>query len=104
MSARNCWGRIPDAMDRREFSRILTGAAMGAAVLPAGPALARADETQVPFRFSVMLWTIYRDRPFEERIERVAQAGYHAVELVNEYEKWTPEDFRKATAKMKSLG
>lgn len=91
-------------MDRREFSRILTGAALGTAVLPALPSLA-ADEAQVPpFHFSVMLWTIYRDRPFEERIEKVAEAGYHAVELVNEYEKWAPEDFRRASAKLRSLG
>jgi hydroxypyruvate isomerase len=34
----------------------------------------------------------------------VAEAGYHAVELVNEYEKWSPEEFRLASAKLRSLG
>lgn len=62
-----------------------------------------AAETQVPFRFSIMLWTILRNRPFEERIEKAAEAGYHAVELVNEYEKWSPEDFRRVSAKLRSL-
>lgn len=88
-------------MNRRQFSRTLAGAALGSAVLPVlAPG---ATETQVPFRFSVMLWTILRDRPFEERIEKVAEAGYHAVELVNEYEKWSPEDFRRAMAKLRAL-
>jgi hydroxypyruvate isomerase len=40
-------------------------------------------------QFSVMMWTL-RDRgSFEENLERVAQAGYHHVELVNEYKKWS---------------
>jgi len=52
----------------------------------------------------VMLWTILRNRPFDERVEKVAEAGYHAVELVDEYTKWSPQDFRGATAKMGSLG
>lgn len=50
-----------------------------------------------------MLWTILRDRPFDERVEKVAEAGYHAVELVNEWEKWSPEDFRRAAAKLRAL-
>jgi len=31
-----------------------------------------------------MLWTVYRDLPFEQRLEKVAEAGYQAVELVDE--------------------
>jgi hydroxypyruvate isomerase len=91
-------------MRRRDFSRILSGAMLGSAVLPVLPALAALTETQAPFRLSVMLWTIYRKRPFEERLEKVAEAGYHAVELVDEYEKWSPEGFRRASAKLRSLG
>ena len=90
-------------MDRRNFSRIVAGAALGGTVLPALPSLAAAAEKQPPFQFSVMLWTVYRKLPFEERLEKVAEAGYHAVELVNEYEKWSPEDFRRASAKLRSL-
>lgn len=91
-------------MRRRDFSRILSGAMLGGAVLPALPALAAPTETQAPFRLSVMLWTIYRKLPFEQRVEKVAEAGYHALELVDEYEKWSPEDFRRASAKLRSLG
>src|SRR5882724_826640 len=91
-------------MDRRNFSRILGGAVVGSAVLPAAPAFAAPAEKQVPFKLSVMLWTIYRKLPFEQRLEKVAEAGYHAVELVNEYEKWSPDDFRRASANLRSLG
>ncbi len=90
-------------MNRRNFSRVLAGAALGSTVLPAVPALAAAGSKQPPFQFSVMLWTVYRKLSFEERLDKIAEAGYHAVELVNEYEKWSPEDFRRASAKLRSL-
>jgi len=93
-----------NSMHRRDFSRLLAGATLGSAVLPALPALATTTEPAVPFRFSVMLWTIYRKLLFDERIEKVAEAGYHAVELVNAYEKWSPDEFRRASAKLRSLG
>ena len=90
-------------MHRRDFSRIFTGGALAATALPAASAWALpstpAEGKAVPFRFSVMLWTVYKNLPFEQRIEKVAEAGYHSVELVDEYEKWSPEDFRKASAK-----
>jgi len=91
-------------MDRRQFSRALAGGALGSAVWSALPAAAASAEEQVSFRFSVMLWTILRDRPFDERVEKVSEAGYHAVELVDEYTKWSAEDLRRATAKLRSLG
>lgn len=91
-------------MDRRNFSRILAGTALGSAVLPALPALAAPAGKEVPFKFSIMLWTIYRKLSFEQRIEKVAEAGYHAVELVDEYKDWSPDDFRRATAQLRSLG
>jgi len=91
-------------MQRREFSRLLAGGVLGSTVLPAIPSLAAPTEAQAPFRFSVMLWTIYRKLPFEQRLEKVAEAGYHAVELVDEYKNWSPEDFRRASAKLRALG
>lgn len=57
-----------------------------------------------PFKPSVMLWTVFTDLPFEQRLEKVAEAGYHNVELVGEYDKWTDEDFKRANAKRKELG
>ena len=85
-------------MDRRNFARTIAGAALGAAALPSLPALA-AGTNDVPFKLSVMLWTVYKDLPFEQRLEKVAESGYHAVELVREFKDWSDDDFRKANAK-----
>jgi len=51
-----------------------------------------------------MLWTIYRDLPFDQRLEKVAEAGYHAVELVGEHKKWSEDDWRRFKRKKESLG
>lgn len=56
------------------------------------------------FKLSVMLWTVFTDLPFEQRLEKVAEAGYKYVELVGEYEKWSEDDFNRANAKRKQLG
>ena len=62
---------------------------------PPQPALADSLAPQAtanstpPFKLSVMLWTVYEKLPFDQRIEKVAEAGYHAVELVNEYKNFT---------------
>jgi hydroxypyruvate isomerase len=92
-------------MHRREFARTLAGAALGSAISVSARSMpAPQAEPGVPFKLSVMLWTIYRDRPFEERLERVADAGYHAVELVDEYKKWSEAEFRTANSKRRALG
>ena len=51
-----------------------------------------------------MLWTIERKKPFEERLELVASAGYTNVELVGEYKDWTDAEFERANAARKRLG
>lgn len=51
-----------------------------------------------------MLWTVFTDLPFEERLAKVAEAGYTNVELVGEYAKWSEPDFAKAIAAAKQLG
>jgi hydroxypyruvate isomerase len=56
------------------------------------------------FNLSVMLWTVFTGLPFEQRLEKVAEAGYKYVELVGEYEKWSEDDFNRANAKRKELG
>jgi hydroxypyruvate isomerase len=97
-------------MNRRSFARDLAGAALGAAVLQRGSPLAalpfmpEGEAAGVPFKISVMLWTVFENLPFEERLEKVAAAGYHAVELVGEYAKWSEEDFRRANRKRQELG
>ncbi|MBV8808642.1 MAG: TIM barrel protein [Acidobacteriaceae bacterium] len=95
-------------MNRRTFAKDLAGAAVGAAALGKGPELARAEQGEgganAPYKISVMLWTILRDKPFEQRLEKVAEAGYNQVELVGEYRKWSDEEFNRANAKRKELG
>jgi hydroxypyruvate isomerase len=53
-----------------------------------------------------MLWTVFTDLPFEERLAKVAEAGYSNIELVGEYNahKWTDADFARANAAAKRLG
>lgn len=97
-------------MNRRDFARTLFGTALGAAALSEAPFLGAETmspedkDAGVPFKFSVMLWTVYRDRPFEERLEKVAEAGYNAVELVREFKQWSAQDLRNANARKRSLG
>ena len=95
-------------MDRRTFAK--AGACLAASALSAGrvaasDASANSDRPVAsPFKLSVMLWTVFRDLPFEQRLEKVAEAGYSNVELAGEYAKWTDADFERAIAKSKDLG
>ena len=50
-----------------------------------------------------MLWTVFRDLPFAERLEKVHEAGYRAVELVREFEHWSRDDFAVARRKKQEL-
>jgi hydroxypyruvate isomerase len=92
-------------MNRREFSRNVLGAALGAA---GSPAFSRrfkdpTADTEPPFSLSVMLWTVFRDLPFEQRLEKVAEAGYRHVELVDEFRTWSDADFAAASRKKREL-
>ena len=94
-------------MDRRQFTQVLAAAAVAAAA-PTPRASAddgkQAAGADTPFPLSVMLWTVFNDLPFEERLGKVADAGYTNVELVGEYAKWAPIDFAKANAARKHFG
>ena len=94
-------------MNRRKFARTLAGAALSAAALAGGAAAAetgaQSSAKGISFKLSVMLWTVYRDLPFEQRLEKVAEAGYQAVELVDEYKSWSTEEFRRVSLKVRSL-
>jgi hydroxypyruvate isomerase len=97
-------------MNRRDFTRSVTGAVVSAATV--GPSLASSvpkpanegKSRRAPFDVSVMLWTVFQHLPFEARLEKVAAAGYRNVELVGEYADWTDADFDRANAKRKELG
>jgi hydroxypyruvate isomerase len=65
-------------------------------------ALLRRSEP--PFKLSVMLWTVFQKLPIEERLDKIAEAGYRSVELVSEFTEWSDADFRKVNAKRRALG
>lgn len=100
-------------MNRREFGKSIAGVAAGAvagSVASAMPsssaegAQSKDGAATAPFKLSVMLWTVFRGQPFAQRLEKVAEAGYHAVELVDEFKEWKKEDFAAARRKKNELG
>ena len=92
-------------MNRRTFAQSLAAAAVAAAS-PSFPAAANAlSPARAPgFPLSVMLWTVFTDLPFEQRLAKIAEAGYSNVELVGEYKNWSEADFASANAARKRLG
>ena len=110
-------------MNRRKFAKTLAGATLGTVAFALEPtdgaepkvsaatpvraasgAAAGQSTVEAPFKISLMLWTFQRNLPFEERLEKVAEAGYHAVELTGESAKWTDEDFRRYNKRRAELG
>jgi hydroxypyruvate isomerase len=85
-------------LTRRSFAQLITAAL----ALPAN-ALAQTDNHLGASQFSVMMWALNKQGTFEQNLERVAQAGYRHVELVDEFKHWSPEDERRILARMKAL-
>jgi hydroxypyruvate isomerase len=95
---------------RRRFFGACAGAAVvsASASVSAPQLLAGLTESQAsgggpPFSISVMLWTVYNKLPFEQRLEKVHEAGYTAVELVEEYKDWSKDDYAKFRARKREL-
>jgi len=96
-------------MNRRQFVNSCTVAGLGAAVgrpsaLSGGERLFDAPSSAAPFPLSVMLWTVEPKLPFEQRLAKVADAGYHAVELVGEWQGWSKDEFLRARRQLHQLG
>ncbi|MHB8502173.1 MAG: hydroxypyruvate isomerase family protein [Candidatus Acidiferrales bacterium] len=99
-------------MNRREFGRSIASLAAGTAAASVTSAMPYSPGSQskeaassgVPFKLTVMLWTVFRGQPFAQRLDKVAEAGYHAVELVDEFKGWTKDDFAAARKKKHELG
>jgi len=102
-------------MNRRTFARTLAAAAVASTASPiasasiaaptsAQPPAQSPPASATPFPLSIMLWTVFNDLPFEQRLEKVAEAGYRNLELVGEYRTWTAADFERAKAARKRLG
>ena len=69
----------------------------------AAHSLRAQDVPEQSTQFSVMMWTLKKLGTFDENLERVAQAGYHHVELVGEFKKWSDDDYRRILARMETL-
>ncbi len=97
-------------MNRRTFAQTLAAGALGAAVpklstaASASPAPAAPQTKSPQYPLSVMLWTVFNHLPIEQRLAKVAEAGYNKVELVGEYRDWKQADFDRANAARKRLG
>jgi hydroxypyruvate isomerase len=89
---------------RRTFVS-MTAASLAARALTAQETAAQspAPQSQISTQFSVMIWTLKKLGTFEENLDRVAQAGYHHVELVGEFKQWSEEDYRRIIARMESM-
>jgi hydroxypyruvate isomerase len=97
-------------VNRRKFAQSMAASALVAVAAGRAPTGEAKPLGSVPldrepeFGLSVMLWTVFRDLPFEERLAKVAEGGYRNVELVGEYAKWNDADFERAIAAQKRLG
>ena len=91
-------------LTRRTFVS-MTAASLAARALAPGNLAGQVvgDSAQAGPQFSVMIWTLNKLGTFDENLERVAQAGYHHVELVGEFKKWSEEDYVRILARMQAL-
>src|SRR5271170_63609 len=88
-------------MNRREFSQLAVGASLAQALPWVNAQASSAPASQ---RFSVMLWTLEKQAPFDRCLEIVAEAGYKGVELTGQFRKWSQAETQRVMAKMHSLG
>jgi hydroxypyruvate isomerase len=88
-------------MNRRDFAKLSAKTALASTYLHAS---AQSIAGAVKPRFSVMLWALTRQASFDTCLEQVAQAGYQGVELVGEFQKWSPEQLSATLTKMRGLG
>jgi hydroxypyruvate isomerase len=78
---------------------------VGAALAPAWLNVAAQDVGSAnKVRFSFMLWALEKQAPFDQCLEWVAEAGYQGVELVGEFQSWTPAQRAATMARMRGLG
>lgn len=86
---------------RRTFSKLLTASAAAHALQPARLFASAAPPVN---DISVMMWTMKQMGSFQQNLERVAQAGYRCVELVDEFKHWQPDEQQRILARMQALG
>jgi hydroxypyruvate isomerase len=85
-------------MNRRVFAQLMTGAL-------ASPVWLRAAEPEAKgVRLSFMLWALAKQASFDRSLEIVAEAGYQGVELTGQFQKWSPDEWRRVRTRLRSLG
>jgi hydroxypyruvate isomerase len=99
-------------MNRRTFAQTLAGTVVAGSAfshtsdlfgVESASVPNNGEASGVPFNLSIMLWTVFTNLPFEQRLEKVAEAGFRNIELVGEYDKWTETEFKRANAKREEL-
>jgi hydroxypyruvate isomerase len=88
-------------MNRRDFGKMGVGAALASTWRHAA---AQGVGGANKVRFSFMLWALEKQAPFDQCVEQVAEAGYQGVELVGEFQSWSPAQRAAIMVKMRSLG
>ena len=90
-------------LTRRSFT-CLVAAAISAPTLDIRALAQSPVQSPAVPSFSVMIWTLTRNNTFEQALDICAQAGYHQVELVGEFKKWSDNDYTRILARLKTLG
>jgi hydroxypyruvate isomerase len=89
-----------ERVNRRQFTKMSAGAALASAWPTAAHGVSTANKVQ----FSFMLWALEKQAPFDQCLEWVAEAGYQGVELVGEFQHWSPTERASIMARMRRLG
>lgn len=84
-------------MNRRNFAQLMAG------VLASPVWLHAAEPAAKGVRLSFMLWALGKQGSFDRSLEIVSQAGYQGVELTGQFQKWSPDEWRRVMAKLRSL-
>ena len=95
-------------LTRREFSTVFGMAAAAGSLGSAGVLQGQGGAVGEPgrsARLSVMLWALTGvAKPFMERLELAARAGYRCVELVDEFRTWSEAEWVAVLERMHALG
>lgn len=91
-------------MNRREFHKVSIGTALGS-MLPLSQSAAQSTSSghNNGHKFTVMVGTFPKTMTFEQRLQAAADAGLDSVEVTNQYQKWTPEEWKTYIALLQSL-
>jgi hydroxypyruvate isomerase len=92
-------------LTRRDFAGLIVASLTSPSLALRTPARqVLAQSRAATPQTSVMMWTLNKSGTFEQNLERVVQAGYHQVELVDEFRNWSKIDTRRIIARMRALG